>query len=109
MTIVDTAVYVAGVRAATPDMLDSTYELLREKAGMVWIGLYRPDREEIDSVAREFTFHHLVVEEPVAFSGAEIGCSDDELAPAQLVDQGPVRVRIGDGSRALDSIELVPG
>ncbi|MFC0448832.1 hypothetical protein [Rhodococcus jostii] len=77
------------------------YLLLREKEGMAWIGRYRPDREEIGSAAREFTLHHLAVEEPVASSGAEIGCSDHELAPAQLVDLGSVCVRIGDGFRAL--------
>ncbi|MGW5153665.1 magnesium and cobalt transport protein CorA, partial [Rhodococcus koreensis] len=65
MTIVDNAVYVAGVRAASPATLDSTYEILREKEGMAWIGLYRPDQEEIDSVAREFDLHHLAVEDAI--------------------------------------------
>ncbi|MHA4854928.1 magnesium and cobalt transport protein CorA [Rhodococcus sp. MSC1_016] len=65
MTIVDNAVYVDGIRAATPDTLDSTYEMLREKEGMAWIGLYRPDRGEIDSVADEFALHHLAVEDAI--------------------------------------------
>ncbi|QSE84988.1 magnesium and cobalt transport protein CorA [Rhodococcus koreensis] len=65
MTIVDNAVYVSGVRAATPESLDSTYELLRKNAGMAWIGLYRPGTEEIDSLAREFALHHLAVEDAI--------------------------------------------
>jgi magnesium transporter len=47
-------VYVDGVRTADPRTLDETYECLRERRGMAWIGLYRPDVEEIRSVAREF-------------------------------------------------------
>lgn len=65
MSIVDNAVYVAGSRAAEPRSLEVTYELLRERCGMGWIGLYRPTREEIESVAAELSLHELAVEDTV--------------------------------------------
>ena len=66
MPIVDNAVYVDGKRTLTPDSLDSTYEAMRERHGMAWIGLYRPGIEEINSVAAEFGLHRLVVEDAIA-------------------------------------------
>jgi hypothetical protein len=64
--VVDNAIYVDGVRTANPATLDETYELLRERHGMAWIGLYRPTSEEIGSVAAEFGLHHLVVDDAIA-------------------------------------------
>ena len=66
MALVDNAVYVDGQRTADPRSLDETYELLRERHGMAWIGLYRPDVAEIRSVAREFNLHPLAVEDAIA-------------------------------------------
>jgi magnesium transporter len=66
MALVDNAVYVDGHRTADPRSLDETYELLRERHGMAWIGLYRPDVAEIRSVAREFDLHPLAVEDAIA-------------------------------------------
>ena len=66
MALVNNAVYVDGKRTADPRSLDETYEVLRERRGMAWIGLYRPDVEEIRSVAREFDLHELAVEDAVA-------------------------------------------
>jgi magnesium transporter len=63
--IVDNAVYVDGRRADAPGSLESTYELLRNSRGMAWIGLYRPDRAEVDSIAAEFGIHPLAVEDTV--------------------------------------------
>jgi magnesium transporter len=65
MALVSNAVYVNGVRTADPRTLDETYEVLRERHGMAWIGLYRPDVEEIRSVAREFNLHELAVEDAI--------------------------------------------
>jgi magnesium transporter len=65
MALVDNAVYVDGRRTADPGSLDETYQLLRDREGMAWIGLYRPGAEEIRSVAREFGLHHLAVEDAV--------------------------------------------
>jgi magnesium transporter len=65
-SVVDNAIYVDGVRTENPATLDETYELLRERQGMAWIGLYRPTSEEIRSVAAEFELHHLVVDDAIA-------------------------------------------
>ncbi len=68
MPVVDNAVYVDGRRAAEPESLDHTYELLRcQDAGacMAWIGLYRPGADEVASVAAEFGLHELAVEDAV--------------------------------------------
>ena len=66
MALVNNAVYVDGRRSADPRTLEETYEVLRERRGMAWIGLYRPDPAEIRSVAREFDLHGLAVEDAVA-------------------------------------------
>lgn len=66
MTIIDNAVYVNGVRTADPEDLDETYFLLRQREGMAWIGLYRPDAAELRSVAEEFDLSHLAVEDALA-------------------------------------------
>jgi magnesium transporter len=66
MPIVDNAVYVKGTRTANPDSLESTYELMRERKGFAWIGMYRPDADEIRSVADEFNLHHLAVDDTLA-------------------------------------------
>lgn len=63
MTIVDNAVYVDGRRTADPEGLEETYFLLRQREGMAWIGLYRPDAEELRSVAGEFGLSALAVED----------------------------------------------
>jgi magnesium transporter len=65
MAVVDNAVYVDGRRHGEPPSLDQTYEFLREQRGMGWIGLYRPDQAEIVSVAEEFGFHPLAVEDTI--------------------------------------------
>jgi magnesium transporter len=66
MPIVDNAVYVKGRRTANPDSLEITYELMRERKGFAWIGLYRPSPDEIRSVAEEFNLHHLAVEDTLS-------------------------------------------
>ncbi|BCW67402.1 magnesium transporter CorA [Arthrobacter sp. NicSoilB4] len=66
MSIVDNAVYVDGYRTADPENLDETYFILRQRQGMAWIGLYRPDAEELRSVAEEFDLNHLAVEDALA-------------------------------------------
>jgi magnesium transporter len=66
MTLVENAVYVDGRRTANPASLEETYQLLRERKGMAWIGLYRPDVDELRSVAREFELHGLAVDNAIA-------------------------------------------
>lgn len=63
MTIVDNAVYVDGHRIDNPTGLAETYELMRERGGLAWLDLYRPDPGEIQSVADEFDLHEIAVEE----------------------------------------------
>jgi magnesium transporter len=65
MAVVNNVVYVDGRRSADPRTLEETYEVLRERQGMAWIGLYRPDVEELRSVAREFDLHELAVEDAI--------------------------------------------
>jgi magnesium transporter len=61
--IVDSAIYVDGHRTAEPGTLQETYEAVRERHGVAWIGLYKPTEEEFSSVADEFDLHGLAVED----------------------------------------------
>jgi magnesium transporter len=61
--IVDNAIYVDGHRTAEPSSLQETYEAVRSRHGVAWIGLYRPTVEEFSSVAGEFGLHGLAVED----------------------------------------------
>jgi magnesium transporter len=60
---VDNAVYVDGRRTADPANLDETFEVMRQRSGMAWIGMYRADPAEIHSVSEEFGLHELAVED----------------------------------------------
>jgi magnesium transporter len=61
--IVDNAIYVGGRRSEEPASLRETYEAVRERRGVAWIGLYRPTEKEFASVAEEFGLHELAVED----------------------------------------------
>ena len=63
MALIDNGVYVDGVRTENPTSLDETYEVMRERGGMAWIGLYRPSADELHSAANEFGLHPLAVED----------------------------------------------
>lgn len=63
MPIVDNAVYVAGRRIENPASLKETFEYMRARSGMAWIGLFRPTPDEIRQVAEEFSLHPLAVED----------------------------------------------
>lgn len=63
MAVVDSAVYVEGLRRPGVVGLDETYEVVRDTGGVAWIGLYRPTIDELESVAAEFGLHHLAVED----------------------------------------------
>lgn len=65
--IVDSGIYVAGVRVATPTSLTQTYEMLHQMPdSMAWIGLYRPTIDQVNSLANEFGIHELAAEDAVA-------------------------------------------
>ena len=66
MALIDNAVYVGGRRTPDPANLDETFTLMRERDGMAWIGLYRPDDDEIRRVAGEFSLHPLAVDDALA-------------------------------------------
>ncbi|MFP3578142.1 magnesium/cobalt transporter CorA [Arthrobacter sp. fls2-241-R2A-200] len=92
MTIIDNAVYVDGVRTATPDSLEQTFETLARHGGMAWIGLYRPTQEEMAGVAAEFGLHALAVEDAIsAHQRPKLERYDNNLftvlRPARYVDE----------------------
>ena len=65
-TLIDSAIYRGGQRIFSPKSLTETYRALREaRAGMAWIGLYRPGVEELTSLAGEFDLHELAVEDAI--------------------------------------------
>ncbi len=66
MPIVDNAVYVAGRRTEAPESLDQTFEVMRERKGLAWIGMYRPTPDEIRQVSDEFDLHHLAVDDALS-------------------------------------------
>jgi len=61
--IVDNAIYVDGRRTEEPSTLQETYEAVRERRGVAWIGLYRPTQREFSSVSEEFGLHALAIED----------------------------------------------
>ena len=65
-SVVDSAVYRDGARTASSQSLADTLAALRERdGGMAWIGLYRPDEQDLESLAAEFGLHDLAVEDAV--------------------------------------------
>ena len=62
--IADNAIYVDGRRAAQqPSSLQETYEALRQlDDGVAWIDLYKPTKEEFESVAQELELPPRVIE-----------------------------------------------
>ncbi|VXB74825.1 Magnesium transporter [Arthrobacter sp. 9AX] len=96
MTIIDNAVYVDGRRTEDPGSLDETYFVLRQREGMAWIGLYRPDPEELQSVAEEFDLNPLAVED--ALSGHQ---------RAKLEHYGECVFLVLRPARYLDDVEKV--
>jgi Mg2+ and Co2+ transporter CorA len=64
--VVDSAVYCDGKRQCSPRTLADTFQSLRDQPdGMAWIGLYRPDVDELNSLAKEFDLHPLAVEDAI--------------------------------------------
>lgn len=100
MGIVDNAVYVDGRRTANPSSLDETFETLRERRGLAWIGLYRPREAEIRAVADEFSLHRLAVDDAIAaHQRPKLERYDDNLfvvlRPARYLD-AEERVEFGE-------------
>ena len=99
MPIVHNAVYCDGEKIE-PASLEVTFELIRERHGMGWIGLYRPTDDEITSMAEEFSLHRLAVEDAIrAHQRPKIERYGDVLftvlRPARFLEEGE-RVEIGE-------------
>lgn len=106
MPLVDFGVYVDGARTPDPATLTDTFEVMRERHGMAWIGLYRPSEDEVREIAAEFDLHPLAVEDAlVGHQRAKLDRYGDTefivLRPARYVDSteevefGEVHVFVG--------------
>ena len=96
-----------GERVASPVSLPETLETLRlHPEGMAWIGLYRPEEHEVQSLASEFQLHPLAVEDAInAHQRPKLERHDDTLfvvlRPARYLDDieevefGEVHVFVG--------------
>ncbi|WP_127475845.1 magnesium and cobalt transport protein CorA [Microbacterium sulfonylureivorans] len=62
MTLVDAAVYIEG-RRVFGGTVAQTLADARSRGGMAWIGLYRPDHEEMSELAGLLDLHALAVED----------------------------------------------
>ncbi|MEU1731909.1 magnesium and cobalt transport protein CorA [Streptosporangium sp. NPDC020145] len=64
--VIDSAIYVNGLRDVTPESLPEAFEFLKRTPGsMAWIGFYRPEDSVIVNVAEEFDLHELAVEDAI--------------------------------------------
>jgi magnesium transporter len=62
--VVNNAVYQDGARIASPQSLHETFDVLgRNPSALAWIGLYRPDADELGELQREFGLHELAIED----------------------------------------------
>ncbi|HKC27095.1 MAG TPA: magnesium and cobalt transport protein CorA [Jatrophihabitans sp.] len=64
--LVDAAIYSDGERRTSCGSLSDAFRALRQQpAGMAWIGLYRPNAQELSTLAAEFHLHPLAVEDAI--------------------------------------------
>lgn len=64
--LVNNAVYENGVRIDSPPTLAGTFATLAHHPNAIaWIGLYRPNSEELAALAEEFGLHELAIEDAV--------------------------------------------
>ncbi|MCG2624865.1 magnesium/cobalt transporter CorA [Arthrobacter sp. I2-34] len=96
MTLIDNGIYVGGRRTDSPGSLDETFELMRERGGMAWIGLYRPEVADVLAVQQEFGLHELAVED--ALTGHQ---------RAKLERYGETLFLVLRPARYLDDVEVV--
>jgi magnesium transporter len=62
--VINNAVYQDGARIASPSSLHETFAVLsKNPQALAWIGLYRPDAEELGELQREFGLHELAIED----------------------------------------------
>jgi magnesium transporter len=93
--IVDCAVYEEGRRLAGEHSLRDAVRACEDNDAFVWLGLYEPTPEELDSVRREFGLHELAVEDALhAHQRPKVEVYDDTLfvvlKPARYIDSDEV-------------------
>jgi magnesium transporter len=93
--IVDCAVYEGGRRRSGELSLHGASEACRQDGAFVWLGLFEPSPDELDSVRREFDLHELAVEDALhAHQRPKLEVFDDTLfvvlKPARYIDSEEV-------------------
>jgi magnesium transporter len=93
--IVDCAVYEGGRRLTGELTLQGASEACQRDGAFVWLGLFEPTPDELDSVRREFSLHELAVEDALkAHQRPKLEVYDDTLfvvlKPARYVDSEEV-------------------
>jgi magnesium transporter len=93
--IVDCAVYEEGRRIGGEQSLRGAVQACQRDSAFVWLGLYEPTEEELDSVRREFGLHELAVEDALnAHQRPKLEVYDDTLfvvlKPARYIDADEV-------------------
>lgn len=64
-SVVNSAVYRDGFRIETPSNLAEALQSLPDASSMAWIGMYRPDAEQLYAAAKQFGLHELAVEDAI--------------------------------------------
>ncbi|MFE3289512.1 magnesium and cobalt transport protein CorA [Rhodococcus sp. NPDC059234] len=64
-SVVNSAVYRDGRRIETPVNLADALRSLPDASSMAWIGMYRPDEEQLLAAAEQFGLHELAVEDAI--------------------------------------------
>lgn len=65
-SLIDSGIYLDGKRISSPGNLPETYRDLNNSNGsMAWIGLSRPEKSELQSLAAQFDLHELALEDAV--------------------------------------------
>jgi magnesium transporter len=93
--IVDCAVYEGGRRREGELSLEHAAQACRQDGAFVWLGLFEPTPDELDSVRREFDLHELAVEDALhAHQRPKLEVYDETLfvvlKPARYVDSEEV-------------------
>ncbi|WP_457101547.1 magnesium and cobalt transport protein CorA [Microbacterium sp. P5_E9] len=107
MTLVDAAVYKDGRRVLSGTAAEVLHEA-KAFGGMAWVGLYRPDAEEMHAIAEVLDLHPLAVEDTLkGHQRAKLERYGDMtflvLQPARYMDEsetvefGEVHVFVGPG------------
>ncbi|MDY0911034.1 magnesium and cobalt transport protein CorA [Microbacterium sp. CFBP9034] len=95
MTLVDAAVYIDGRRVSSGTAAETLADA-RARGGMAWIGLYRPEIEEMNELAAVLGLHPLAVED--ALKGHQ---------RAKLEQYGDMTFLVLQPARYLDASETV--